>query len=84
MLLGEIAAAHPRVLPEPPPGAFLSRLADSGIDMELGFWIDDPERGSMNVRSDIVRAILAAFRKEGISIPFPQREIRIVGDNKGQ
>ena len=84
VLLGEIAAAHPRVLPEPPPGAFISRLADSGIDMELGFWIDDPERGSMNVRSDIVRAILAAFRKEGISIPFPQREIRIVGDNKGQ
>lgn len=83
-LLAEIAVAHPRVLPEPAPGAFVARLADSGIDLELGFWIDDPERGSMNVRSDIIRAILAAFRKEAIAIPFPQREVRLVRANKSR
>lgn len=83
VLLSEIAAAHPRVLSEPGPGAFISRLAESGIDMELGFWIDDPERGSMNVRSDIIRAILAAFRRESISIPFPQHEVRMLNADKG-
>jgi small-conductance mechanosensitive channel len=45
--------------------------------MELGFWIDDPERGNLNVRSDINRAILLAFRKEAISIPLRQREIHV-------
>ena len=82
VLLSEIAAAHPRVLSDPAPGAFISRLADSGIDIELGFWIDDPERGSMNVRSDIIRALLAAFRKESISIPFPQHEVRMLNADK--
>ena len=55
------------------------RFADSGIDLELGFWINDPENGQGNIRSAINLAIWRAFRANAISIPFPQREVRIIG-----
>ncbi len=82
-LLEEIARAQPRVLAEPPPGALVTGLAESGVNLEIGFWIGDPERGIGGVRSEISRQILAAFRREGIEIPFPQREVRILGGERG-
>ena len=58
---------------------FIEPLKESGIDLELGMWIRDPENGTPPVRSDVSLAILATFRREGIEIPFPQREIRLAG-----
>jgi small-conductance mechanosensitive channel len=78
-IMEEAAAAHPRVLKEPPPEAFLKSFADSGIDLELGIWINDPEGGQINLKSDLNLAIWQAFRREGIEIPYPQREIRMIG-----
>jgi small-conductance mechanosensitive channel len=43
-------------------------------------WIADPEGGRANLRSDLNLEILEAFRAKGIEIPFPQREVRILGD----
>ena len=77
-LLTGIAAAEPRVLPEPAPKVFLTQFADSGINLELGFWIADPEEGKGNVISDINFAIWQAFQANGVVIPFPQREVRIL------
>ena len=78
-LLAETAAAQPRVRRTPsPPEAFVVRFGDSGIDLELGLWINDPENGQLNLRSAINRGILKAFAAAGITIPFPQREIRIL------
>ena len=77
-ILVDVARAHPRALKEPEPAAQVLNLADSGVDLELGFWIDDPERGSQNVRSDVSLALLAEFRARGIEIPYPQREVRLV------
>ena len=48
------------------------------MDLELGFWIKDPESGSQNVRSDLILTLLAAFRARGIEIPYPQREVTLV------
>ena len=76
-LLLAAAAAQPRVLKDPEPTAQVMQMADNGVDLELGFWIDDPERGNQNVRSDISVAVLAAFRAKGIEIPYPQREVRL-------
>ena len=81
-LLEEIARAHPRVLAEPAPGAVITGFADSGVNLEVGYWIRDPEQGTLGVRSDISRELLAAFRREGIEIPFPQREVRILGESR--
>lgn len=70
-----IANAHPRVLEKPTPKVRLQNFAESGIDLELVFWITDPEEGEANLRSDLNWQIWAAFRREKIEIPFPQRVI---------
>jgi small-conductance mechanosensitive channel len=41
-------------------------------------WIDDPENGKGNLRSELNLEIWKAFQAHGIEIPFPQREVRIV------
>ncbi|TXT28857.1 MAG: MscS mechanosensitive ion channel [Rhodocyclaceae bacterium] len=79
-LMTEAAAAQERVLADPPPKVFLTQFADSSINLELGFWIDDPEKGKGNVISDINFAIWRAFKENGVSIPFPQREVRILNE----
>ena len=76
--LAEIAARNPRVLKDPPPNALILALGDNGIDLEAGFWIDDPEFGRQNICSEISLAILTEFDTRGIEIPFPQREVRLV------
>ncbi|CAG0972939.1 partial Mechanosensitive channel MscK, partial [Rhodocyclaceae bacterium] len=78
-ILVAAAAAQPRVLADPEPKAFVIAFADSGINLEVGFWIGDPQNGTGQVRSDINLAVWKAFKAEGIEIPFPQREVRILG-----
>lgn len=77
-LMVEAARIQPRVLVTPPPKAIVTAFADSGIDLELGFWIADPEEGTGQVRSDILLAIWKSFRTAGIKIPYPQREVRVL------
>jgi small-conductance mechanosensitive channel len=77
-ILGECARAQPRVLDTPEPGAFVTAFGADGIDLEVGFWIRDPEEGTLAVRSEIARMVLRRFAAEGIQIPFPQRDVRIV------
>lgn len=76
-ILEECAGTQPRVLADPPPMAFLTGFAADGLELEIGFWIRDPEEGTLAVRSGIARAVLGRFRDENIAIPFPQRDIRI-------
>ncbi|MDP2134756.1 MAG: mechanosensitive ion channel, partial [Sulfuritalea sp.] len=79
MAIMEAAArAQARVLTEPPPAVFLKEFADSGINLELGVWIADSGKGTGQLRSDINLAIWHEFKQAGISIPFPQREVRIL------
>ena len=77
-LMVEAAKGHPRILAEPAPKFFLTQFADSAINLELGFWIDDPEEGKGNIVSDVNFAIWRAFKEHGIAIPFPQREVRLL------
>jgi len=78
-IMVEAAKAQPRVLAEPEPRAYLIAFADSGINLELGFWIEDPAEGPIGLRSDINLAIWRDFKAAGIEIPFPQREVRLLG-----
>ncbi|MDP5239871.1 mechanosensitive ion channel [Uliginosibacterium sp. 31-16] len=77
-ILEELPLQEARVIADPAPKAFLVSFDDSGMTLELGFWINDPEKGSLEIRSNINRAILRRFREEGIEIPFPQREVRLL------
>ncbi len=74
----DAAAAHSRVLSDPPPSVNLIEFADSGITLELSAWIADPEVGQTALRSQINLAIWREFQRAKIEIPFPQREVRIV------
>jgi small-conductance mechanosensitive channel len=76
-LLDEAARANPRVLAEPAPTSRLMAFGDSGIELELRVWIQDPEAGLGSVRSDINLAIWRAFKAAGIVIPYPQRDLHI-------
>jgi small-conductance mechanosensitive channel len=53
-------------------------FADSGINLEVGFWVGDPHEGTQQLRSDINLAIWHGFQAGGIEIPFPQREVRMI------
>ncbi|WP_313951314.1 mechanosensitive ion channel family protein [Accumulibacter sp.] len=78
-LIGEAAHAHQRVLADPAPQVLVLAFAESGINLELRFWIADPENGTGSIVSAINLAIWRLFRQNGIQIPFPQREVRLVG-----
>lgn len=82
-LLADVAGRHPRVLREPSPTAHVFALADSGVDIEVGFWISDLDGGSLNVRSDVSIAILQDLAARGIEIPFPRRDIRVLQGTSG-
>ena len=76
-LLLEVASQSSRVLTTPAPSAFLCGFGDNGLDLELGFWINDPEQGTGSVLSEINCAILLVFKQHGIEIPFPQRQVHV-------
>lgn len=77
-LLIEATIDKPRVLKTPEPAARLIGFGDNGIDLELRIWINDPESGVANVVSDVNLSIWKSFKENNISIPFPQRDVRII------
>ncbi|MBN8443615.1 MAG: mechanosensitive ion channel [Thauera sp.] len=77
-ILVEVASAHPRVLDEPAPKGFLVGFGESGIDLRLLCWIADPEEGTLGITSAINLEVWRRFKREGISIPYPQREVRVL------
>ncbi|HUO80537.1 MAG TPA: mechanosensitive ion channel domain-containing protein [Steroidobacteraceae bacterium] len=76
-VLLEAAKCSPRILRDPAPVARLMGFHDYGPDLELRFWIADPEAGVNNVRSDVNRAIWRLFKAHGIRIPRAQLDVRM-------
>ena len=74
----EIAAAAPRAIRSKPPNCILTEFAEVGMKFSLTFWIADPD-GMDNVKSDVMLSLWEAFKREGIRVPYPVREIRIRG-----
>ena len=77
-LVQDIAMAHARILKTPAPATQIKGFGESGIDLMLSFWIPDPEEGSSSLQSEIYLEIWRAFQANDISIPYPQREVRIL------
>ncbi len=71
-LMAEAASGHRRILADPAPKVLLTTFGDGSVQLELGFWIADPEAGKGGVTSDVNIAIWRAFRDHGIEISFPQ------------
>ncbi|MYM30504.1 mechanosensitive ion channel [Duganella sp. CY15W] len=78
-LLTDAALSVERVLKDKPPSVNLTTFGADGLDLTVNFWISDPENGRGGVTSDVNRAIWRALKENNISVPFPQREMRILG-----
>jgi len=76
-LVVEGAIGVERVISDPPPLCLLTGFGDSSVNLEVRFWIADPENGLANVTSDVLLNIWNLFHEHGIEIPFPQRDLHL-------
>ena len=77
-LLTKVGREHLRSLHEPKAGAFITGFGDNGVELELCIWISDPEAGQIQMRSELFLRIWQTFNENGIQVPYPQQEIRIL------
>ncbi|WP_457649766.1 mechanosensitive ion channel family protein [Profundibacter sp.] len=77
----EAAASVDRVLAMRPPVCHIVGFGDSSVDYILRFWITDPTGGLTNIRGNVFLALWDTFKENGISIPFPQREVKLLEDS---
>lgn len=73
----DLLAAHPKILQEPEPFIRVLALADSGVQIAVRPWTTVTD--FYTTSGDITQAVLETFRARGIHIPFPQREVRLLG-----
>jgi len=78
-LCEEAAAETPRIVKSPAPKCLLREFADSSVNIELRFWVNDAENGLGNVRSDVLIRVWDKFHQEGVAFPYPQRDIHVKG-----
>jgi small-conductance mechanosensitive channel len=74
----ETASQAARALKAKPPNCILTEFAEAGMRFSLTFWIADPD-GMDNVKSDVMLSLWDVFKREGIHVPYPVREIRVRG-----
>lgn len=74
----EVVAADERIKTEPAPIVHTWAFGDSSVNLMLRVWIETAV--FWDVRSELLERIKANFATKGISIPFPQREIRYLKD----
>ncbi|WP_413717976.1 mechanosensitive ion channel family protein [Silicimonas sp. MF1-12-2] len=73
----EAALEIPRVLHDPAPNCLMRAFGNSSIDLELRFWINDPENGVANVASAVMLGIWEKFKANGIEVPYPHHDVRL-------
>ena len=74
----EAAQSVDRVLTSRPAVCHIVGFGDSSVDYVLRFWISDPTGGLTNIRGNVFLALWDKFHENGISIPFPQREVKLL------
>jgi small-conductance mechanosensitive channel len=80
-LLIEAASSHPEVLAEPPPSVIFLDFGDSSLNFKVIFTLEDSFKATFP-KSDIRFEIDRLFRENGITIPFPQRDVHIFQNSK--
>ncbi len=80
----EAATSVSRVLATRPAVCHIVGFGDSSVDYILRFWIRDPTEGLTNIRGNVYLALWDSFKEHGISIPFPQREVRLLSRDRAE
>lgn len=62
--------------------ATVVNFGENGINLNVGFWVKDPENGFGALTSNILLDVWQQFHKANIQFPYPQREVRIVQDHE--
>ena len=75
-MLRELVARHPNVLQDPVPIIGIAAFADSSITLSIRPWVPVASVGSAH--SELNQAIIQRLRADGVDIPFPQREVRLL------
>jgi small conductance mechanosensitive channel len=76
-VIREVLNANPRVLRDPPPVVQPVQLGDCAVAIAVQPWVAVADQGAAS--GEVCAAVLAAFRARGIVMPFPQREVRVLG-----
>jgi small conductance mechanosensitive channel len=71
----EILARHPLVLKDPAPEVVVGQLADSSVNLYVRPWVRNADYWATYF--DLIESIKGAFDKQGITIPFPQRDVHL-------
>ena len=66
-----------RVLATPPPTVWWNGFGDNAVGFTIHCWINDPEDGIGNVRSDVLKHLWTLFKEHGIALPYPQRDLNL-------
>ncbi len=87
-IVKEVVRAHPQVINEPDTpieelaDAEIAGFGDSGVDILVEFWMDGVDDGKNRVGADLLMLIWLAFKEHNIEIPFPQREVKLLNQEK--
>jgi small-conductance mechanosensitive channel len=77
-LMLQAAREATRVLTSPAPAAWITQFTELGVAFEIRIWINDPEEGLANVRSDVLKRSWKLFQQHGIKLPNSnQREVSL-------
>ena len=85
-IIRDVVASHPKVLSgddlpvEETPDVEIKDFGDSGINILVEFWMEGIDDGENRVGADLLLMIWTVLRENGIEIPFPQREVKVLGD----
>jgi small conductance mechanosensitive channel len=79
-VLTEIVVAHEKVLKDPEPNIKLHTLGDSSVNFVVRPWVNTDDY--WDVYWDIMREVKIRFDREGISIPFPQRDVHLYSEKE--
>lgn len=75
-IINDILAANTNLLQDPAPTVMLLELGESSVDFAVRPWVKAADYWS--TRADLLEAIKTKFDQEGISIPYPQRDVHVI------
>ena len=83
-ILLDVVNGHSSVLKNPAPFVIFKNFGDDALEFEIYYWIELRKSSGAKVSSDMRHHIAAVFKREGINIPYPQRDVHIIPDKPEQ